>query len=106
MPWNVWILFSWVVPILGSRGPISMPFSREMTSSENENVVLLKWGYDRELQEISIEIQTPLATWVVLGLSPEGKLNTSDFAVGGWDKENKQFFYVSKLFLNNITDMR
>ncbi|XP_040217656.1 putative DBH-like monooxygenase protein 2 [Rana temporaria] len=93
MPWNVWILFSWVVPILGSRGPISMPFSREMTSSENENVVLLKWGYDRELQEISIEIQTPLATWVVLGLSPEGKLNASDFAVGGWDKENKQVFY-------------
>ncbi|KAM5132145.1 putative DBH-like monooxygenase protein 2 [Mantella aurantiaca] len=92
MPWNVWIL-CWVVPILGSRGPIDMSFSREMTSAEGENLVQLKWGYDRNMQEISIEIQTPLASWVVLGLSPDGKLNTSDFAVGGWNKEDQHFFY-------------
>ncbi|KAM5132146.1 putative DBH-like monooxygenase protein 2 [Mantella aurantiaca] len=93
MPWNVWILFCWVVPILGSWGPIDMPFSREMTSAEGENVVQLKWGYDRDMQEISIEIQTPLASWVALGLSPDGKLNASDFAVTGWNKEDQQFFY-------------
>lgn len=99
MPWNVWTLFCWALPVLGSRGPIDMPFSRDMTNSESENVVQFKWGYDREMQEISIEIQTPLATWVVLGLSPDAKMNTTDFVVAGWDKEDQSFFYVSFFIL-------
>ncbi|KAM9324561.1 putative DBH-like monooxygenase protein 2 [Gastrophryne carolinensis] len=92
MHWNVWLFF-WVVPILGSRGLIDRPFSREMTSLKSKEVVQLIWGYDREMQEIVIEIQVPEATWTVLALSPDGNLNTTDFAVGGWDKSNQQFFY-------------
>ncbi|XP_072280436.1 putative DBH-like monooxygenase protein 2 isoform X1 [Pyxicephalus adspersus] len=93
MLWNVWMLFFWVVPILGSRGTIDLPHSREVISSENENVLLFKWGYDREMQEISIEIQVPAVNWLALGFSPDGKLETSDLAIGGWDKDDKLFFY-------------
>ncbi|XP_075071629.1 DBH-like monooxygenase protein 2 [Mixophyes fleayi] len=90
---NVWLLLTGVLPILRSQGPLDLPFSREIPSKESEDVALLEWGYDREMQEIVLEIQTPLASWVALGLSPGASLNRSDFVVGGWNEEEEPFFY-------------
>ncbi|XP_068114999.1 putative DBH-like monooxygenase protein 2 [Hyperolius riggenbachi] len=93
MSWNVWLLLTWVVSTLGYRGAIDMPLSRELKSRDKKEIVLIKWGYDREMQEISIEIQTPVAPWVALGLSPDGNMSTTDFVVGGWNKSNQPFFH-------------
>ncbi|XP_069837867.1 DBH-like monooxygenase protein 2 [Dendropsophus ebraccatus] len=64
-----------------------------MTSQEREDIVLLSWGYDREVQEISIEIQTPIASSIALGLAPDKSLNKTDFVVAGWNEHNESYFY-------------
>ncbi|XP_075698811.1 putative DBH-like monooxygenase protein 2 [Rhinoderma darwinii] len=87
------LLLAWVLHVLGSRGPLDLEHSREIQSDERDDIVLLEWGYDREVQEIAMEIQTPLAYSVALGLSPDRSLNKSDFVVAGWNKDNETYFY-------------
>lgn len=92
---NVCLLLAGVLHVLGSRGPLEVPHSRKIKSQERDDTVLLKWGYDREVQEIAIEIQTPAASSIALGLGPDRSLNRSDFVVAGWNEDNETYFYVS-----------
>ncbi|KAM3913328.1 LOW QUALITY PROTEIN: uncharacterized protein RB166_018650 [Leptodactylus fuscus] len=90
---NICLLLAGVLHVLGSRGPLDVSHSRWMTHPERDDSVFLLWGYDREVQEIALEIQTPLSSSIVLGLGPGTSLNKTDFVVAGWNEHGETYFY-------------
>ncbi|KAM3913327.1 putative DBH-like monooxygenase protein 2 [Leptodactylus fuscus] len=90
---NICLLLAGVLHVLGSRGPLDVSHSRWMTHPERDDSVFLLWGYDREVQEIALEIQTPLSSSIFLGLAPDKSLNKTDFVVAGWNEHGETYFY-------------
>ncbi|XP_075114380.1 putative DBH-like monooxygenase protein 2 [Leptodactylus fuscus] len=90
---NICLLLAGVLHVLGSGGPLDLFHSRWMTHPERDDSVFLLWGYDREVQEMSLEIQTPLSSAIVLGLGPDKSLNKTDFVVAGWNEHGETYFY-------------
>ncbi|XP_075208307.1 putative DBH-like monooxygenase protein 2 [Anomaloglossus baeobatrachus] len=90
---NACLLLAAALHVLGSRGPLDLPIARKLTHPERDDIVLLEWGYDREIQEIAVEIQTPRASAVALGFGPDTSLNKTDFVMAGWDDNDEPYFY-------------
>ncbi|XP_069610312.1 putative DBH-like monooxygenase protein 2 isoform X2 [Ranitomeya imitator] len=90
---NACLLLAGVLHVLGSRGPLDLEIARKLTHPDREDIVLMEWGYDREVQEIAIEIQTPLASSLALGFGHSKSINKTDFVVAGWNEHNETYFY-------------
>uniref|UniRef100_A0A8C5P9T0 DOMON domain-containing protein n=1 Tax=Leptobrachium leishanense TaxID=445787 RepID=A0A8C5P9T0_9ANUR len=88
-------LIAAVLCIAGSLKAINLDLSEVLHSRGSKETATLVWGYDRENEEIILEVQVLKAKWIGLGLSPDGSLNGSDFVIGGWDEQGEVFLYVS-----------
>ncbi|KAM4636979.1 putative DBH-like monooxygenase protein 2 [Discoglossus pictus] len=90
---HIWSLLMGVFLIAGSWSDINLRLSRVLRNHRTQDTAVITWGYDREKQEVVIEIQVPTATWIGLGLNSHGNLNGSDMVIGGWDENDENFFY-------------
>ncbi|OCT71180.1 hypothetical protein XELAEV_18034157mg [Xenopus laevis] len=90
--WDLWLFLFGSISIIGCWG-IDLQHSRVMTVRGRKDSTLLRWGVDRQNQEIVLEIQVPRASWVALALNSEGSLTGSDVVIGGWNGDTETFFY-------------
>ncbi|XP_063289885.1 putative DBH-like monooxygenase protein 2 [Pelobates fuscus] len=84
---HFWWILAKVICIVGSVRTIDLQYSEIVKSRGSDETAFLLWGYDRENQEIVLEVQVKKASWISLGLSPNGSLNGSDFVIAGWHEE-------------------
>ncbi|KAM8924707.1 putative DBH-like monooxygenase protein 2 [Pelodytes ibericus] len=91
--WLKWWLLAEVLCMVWSLSTIKLEHSEVIKSRGSNERAFLVWGYDRDKQEIILEVQVQRASWIALGLSPDGSLNGSDFVIGGWSEDEQIFLY-------------
>ncbi|KAM4636978.1 DBH-like monooxygenase protein 2 [Discoglossus pictus] len=94
--WQSWVLLA-VLPIVGSWRDIDLELSRVMMNRVSKETAVIKWGYDRDSEEVVIELQVPGASWIALGMNYNRSMNGSDVVIGGWNEDDEDFFFDAHL---------